>query len=472
MRYYFFAVLILNLSLALASPRLAAQQGTPLPAHASAASTSAVSAQAVSAQAPATESAAALSLERLREMALEKSPALRSAMLETDSTVLAEKIRSQELLPSISVRGGVGASYAIAGAAQASVTASVGVSETIYDGGKHRVLAQIDALSTLSARNAAKSAYFSALRSVDSAYYDYLEAEASVEAARADVQAAALRLELAKAKAEAGRASRTDLLQADALAATKETALSQATKVRAVARARLVALAGIAPAAAIAKVDFSAYERLVAAIAALSEAQVEAFADRAVSLSRTGNLPLAAAAIARERAEKEAELAKLTNAPNVSASFSYGLGYGVAAGLDLGTPSLSLSATLAIAPWSAAATSKKADIAVSRAFLAQAEIQSSQDLAVRETIYGLCAAARALGSSALSLDYSNGNYEGVLERFKRSVASSTELSEAEALASGARKGLIGARYALLRLASELSLAAGMEDEGLLARLLP
>ena len=75
-------------------------------------------------------------------------------------------------------------------------------------------------------------------------------------------------------------------------------------------------------------------------------------------------------------------------------------------------------------------------------------------------------------SSAKALDYAQSNYENVLEQFKLSSATTSDLSTAEALVSADETALITARYGFLSDLSALAVLAGLEDTSKLAALVP
>jgi outer membrane protein TolC len=413
---------------------------------------------------------AALGLGQLRAMALERSTALGAALLSTDAALLQERIDSRKLLPSIDARAGGGLSYDLGGGLGSSASLSVGVGQTVYAGGKLRIQAAIDSLATARAREEARAAASAALGEVDAAYYAYLEAEASVEAAQGDLAAAQARLELAKAKSELGVISKVDLLEAEADAASRDTALSQAGKTLALARAKLASITGSAPGAVYAQVDHGPYDALAGRLAAVSDVEAETLAARLAARAGAVNPDLAAARIAAQKAGREADLAARQYWPQVSASYSHSMGYGSGPGFSAGSGSLSIFASLSIAPWGAADVKKSAEISASRARLGIEEAERGLDLELREAVYGCLAASRAIRSSSLALEFAETYYSSVLELYSLSMTSADKLSEAEALVSSGRKGLIAARYDLIGLVAGLGRSVGVEEDGLLLSL--
>ena len=128
-----------------------------------------------------------LTLAKASELALARSKTLQQALLSVDSSLLAEKTQSYETLPQASLSLGGGLSYPTSSGAtvadSASVSVSLSLSHTIFDGGKNAVLAAIDKLGTKSAREEARAAYLNVIESTEKAYYAVLEAQAGMEAA-------------------------------------------------------------------------------------------------------------------------------------------------------------------------------------------------------------------------------------------------------------------------------------------------
>lgn len=403
-----------------------------------------------------------LSLGELRDLALARSSALHTALLSTDEAALAEKRLSQELLPSIQASASSGATLSQTGSLVPSVSASISATQLIWDGGKFGIEAAIDALSTKAARASARSALIAAEADVDSAYYSVLEAEAGIAAADQDLAAAKDRLALAQARADAGIASRVDLLSARSEAATAQTSLVQARRDGAISRARLASLTGIDPASELSEVDSAKVDVFAARLAALDAAQIQALADRLVNLAKASNPDMNAASLASEAAAKQVDLARKDALPSISAQASQSLGWYPSTGSLSSTPSLGLQASLSIAPWTIASAVKNAQIESQKAAIASEESARTVELDLRESLFNLIAAAEAVGSDKLALDYAAESYAAVLETYKRSATSASSLSDAAALVGTARKELIGARYGLLQ---ELSSLVALVGEG-------
>ena len=313
--------------------------------------------------APARAAAGGLTLEEARERALARSIPLQKALLSVDSAALAQKTRFHDLLPTLSVSAGASVGYPTQTGVAGS--GSVSASQTFYDGGRYRILAAIDRLDSEAAREQARAAWFTAVETVESAYYTALEAAANVEAARGDLEAAALHEELARAQLEIGTITRSAYLKTESEKASKETALSQARRSLAVAGAKLASLTGLAPLAApleLAGVDSDSTEALAARLAALSAA---ATADLLAKLSQAASSrgpTIAAAALAADKAARQTRLAARDAWPRVSASWSHGLSLTEADGLDDRGGTVALSLSLPLNTWTTRASVDSAGI--------------------------------------------------------------------------------------------------------------
>ena len=424
--------------------------------------------------ADAAASAASMSLAAARELALARSKSLKQATLAVDASLLEEKGARYGALPDASLAlkgaldyaGGAGASLADA----AAVSATLSVSQTIYDGGAEAILLAIDKLATKSAWQAARAAYFDALLSIDQAYYGVLEAKAALEAAQSDLAASKARQDITQAKFDSGMVIRASLMEAQAETASKETALSQARKGLAVAKSSLKSLTGTdaQPAA----VDQASYQGAMDRLIGMGEADAAALIAALRASAAANNPDLAAASIAAETAAKEIEQAKAGYAPTLAAAWSHTASYSAAAGLDPasgGALSLSLSIPLDYPATRNAVEAKS--IGAAKASLASQAASDSLELDIESDLYGLVSSASSIVSSAKALDYAESNYAAKLELFKLSRASSPDLSDAQLLVSSSRSALISARYTFLKGLSALRCLVGMEEGALFLSML-
>ena len=143
-----------------------------------------------------------------------------------------------------------------------------------------------------------------------------------------------------------------------------------------------------------------------------------------------------------------------------------------ASGLSLGAGSVSLTASFDLDVWKMANDVATASLAASGAAIDGTEAARVLALDIEVAVNELLGAARAIASSAKALEYAESNHDDVLERFRLSSASASDLSAALALVSAGRTALIGARYDFLSYLSSLRGLAGLEGEEGVVGLVP
>lgn len=449
---------------ALIAAGTAGAETTPIPAAAG-------TAIAVS-PAAAAAGAGPVTLEKARSLALAASSTLQRALLDVDAARLTEKTQSYSVLPSLSASAGAALDYPTGSKALIDgLTTSVGLSATatLYDGGKSAILSAIDSIATDIARASARSTYFTVLEDCDDAFYGVLESAASVQAARDALDAARAHQDLAQARFDVGIITRGDLLEIQAETASDESALATALKDLAVAKAKLASLTGLSTGAALEGVDETYYDALMARFAGLSDTQVDGLAAKLVAIAEKNSPSLAQARLASGKAQRSVDAARADYLPSVATSWSQSLSYGRSAGSLAGSGSLGLTATIPLDWWTTKTAVDSAAVAARQAGLDLAETGRGLDLDLRSAVYDCIALAQAFASSSKAQSYAQSHYDGVLEQYKLSSASSSDLSDAEALLSSDKTLLIKARYEfLVGLSSLRSLVASESDDLIVA----
>lgn len=409
--------------------------------------------------------ASGLSLAKARELALAKSPALAKAELAVDQAGLAKQAQDYGALPSLAATATGSAGYGSGSSLADSLAASakISASATVFDGGKNAALSKKYGLAAEAARESLRSARISLIGSVDSAFFAVLEAQASVEAASSDLAAARLRLQIAQAKVDAGSLSKADYLQTESETASYETALIKAKKSLSSGRAKISSLTALPASTELEQVDFAGYAALIAKLAAIDGAGLDAFVSELVSMAKAASPSLSSYALAASQARMSLDAAKSAYLPSVSAGVSQSFA-AAAGGQASATGSLSLSASMSLDLWTTKNAVDQAKAAVKAAELDAADGGTSLELDVSQAAYEWVASALAISSSAKALEYAQTNYENVLEKFKLSSATASDLSTAEALVSTDKTALISARYAFLSNLSTLRGLLGLEDE--------
>jgi outer membrane protein TolC len=418
----------------------------------------------------------ALSLQQTRALTLSRSATLHSAQLAVDAASLAAQAQGYAALPSISLSGGGSWDYESVPAPTltdtSSVSAALSASQTLFDGGKILALVKKYGFATEAARESLRSTRISLLDQADSAYFAVLGAQASVDAAASDLDAARLRQSIAQAKIDAGSLSKSAYLQTEADTAGYETSLILARKTLASAKAKLASLTGRPATTSIEQVDFTSYAGLLARLSSLDEAAIDKVAAAVSSLTRTNSPDLANYALSSEQAKLGVTIAKTAYLPTVTAGVSQSFVYGSPVAILGSTGSISLTASMSLDLWNTRNAVDSAAIAAQQADLGGSQGATDLELSVVQALYEWISSAASIGSASKALDYARSNYENVLEEFKLSSATTSDLSTAQALVSVDETALISARYAFLSDLSALRSLAGLEDDAPLLAAVP
>ncbi|MDR1588391.1 MAG: TolC family protein [Treponema sp.] len=419
-----------------------------------------------------------LSLEQARALALSNSRSLAKYGLAVRSGVLDERSQLYANLPSLSL--GASASVNLwnaEGTPQENLLdtfnagASVSVSQKIFEGGKSLVLRAINSINTEMARKDALAEYFNVLASADSAYYAVLEAAANLEETEAAMETAVLSLSIAEVRQQSGMIGPGDYLKALADKEARETSRNQARRNLALNAAKLKSLTGFGETPRPSPVDFDAYEETIRRLAAIGDEETEAmYAEfRAVLAAR--NPSLAKAGLAGTRAEKNLSLTKRDYSPSLSASFSTGIGYTPPNGVETNSGRLSLSGSIPLDYWVTAANVEKSRIARDSAALDYLDAESSLETELQSALLDAIAQAGSVVSSRRAWEYAEKHFEYIMELYRLSHNSVSELSDASALLSTSRGQHIRAQYGFLGALSGLRSLGAIEDEEELIKLL-
>ena len=406
-----------------------------------------------------------LTREEASRLAVERSATLKRAGLGVEAASLSQQAQGFAALPTLEVAGS-GSLDTSSGAPlddRLGATVGVTVSGTLYDGGQNRALTAKAELATRSARETYRSARLSLLGNVDAAFYAVLQNQASVEAARGDLAAAQLRLRIAQAKVNAHILSQSDYLQTQSEAASYELTLNTDKKNLASARAKLASLTG-RPAVSLNPVDFARYDSLRLRLMGLEEDPWNRMAVAVKQVVKANNPGTQTVALAHDQAGLAVDAANAEFVPTLSA------GYAVSTPLSPAgySPAVSGSVTLT-ASWNLDWWVVKNAVDSAKIALRQAEFDIDQsavdlELSVDQALLEWVASARAIDSAAQALAYAAANYDNVLEKFKLSSVTASDLSQAEALVSTVKTTLINAQYTFLADLTALRTYAGLETD--------
>ena len=414
-----------------------------------------------------------LTLAEARKLALASSRTLASLGLSADSAVIDERLQRYESFPALSLSASASvAAPGIGGnsvADTATTGVSAGVTQTVFSGGKNSILASIDRLATLIAREKARSGYFGVLDSIDAAWYSLLQAYATKESAESSIASNQISLEIAKARREIGAVSVSDYLEAESNAESARATLGQAMRDVSIYSMKVASLTGLNKIPEIDRTDFSAYESLVASLSSCTDATVDSIVARVRDAALANNPDLASARLSRDKADKAVKEAATGYLPTVTAGVSTGLDYTALDGLSDPQVKFSITGNIPLNGWVTASSVDKSRIAARQSAMSLDETARNLDINLATAVYGCVAEARSIVSSAKALEYAEKHYEGKLELYKLAAASVTDLSDAATLVSSNKGALIKARYAfLLSLTTVRSLGAFDSDDAVLA----
>jgi outer membrane protein TolC len=419
-------------------------------------------------------SAWALTLEEARTLALANSRSLAKYHLAVQSGVLDEKAQTFANLPTLSLGASASTGLWAAGGAFSDplaafrAGANLGLSQTIFEGGRSLVEKAIARLSTESARQDALAAYFSVLDEVDGAYYAELEAAADLEAAESALRTADLALSMAEVRHAAGMITGGDYLKALSEKETGETTRNQARRNLSLCAMKLRGVVGLADASGAQELDFSGYEALIGRLGAMTDGEADALYGELQAVVRASNPSLARAGISRVKAEQNLSLARRSFSPSVGVSFSTGLNYTRGGGAELSGGSVTISGSVPLDIWAKANSVARSRLALDTAALDFRIAGVSLETELQSALFDAITQAGSAGSSCRALEYAEKHFEYVMERYRLSQSSVSELSDASALVSASRGRFIKARYGFLRSLSALrSLGAFGDEEKLL-----
>ena len=421
-----------------------------------------------------------ISLEEVRTLALLNSRTLLKANLNLQNLALTDKSRNYTYLPSLSL--GASASMNLwntNGSPPVSnpfdtfnAGASASISESItFQSGRGLIDKAINEITSESARKDAQAEYFNVLDSVDSAYYAVLEAMATLEAEEQSLVSSIASLTMAEIRQSSGMLSAGDYLKALADKESRENSRNQARRSLNLAITKLKALTGQSQMPEPEQIDFSGYSSLINRLGSIPDDEADLIYGNFLNLVFQSNPSYIKAGLADQRAEKNLTMAKLGFAPTLSASFSTGMNYTLKNGFELSAGRLALTLNIPMDFWALANNVEKSQISRESAALdfISTEIQLATD--VQSAMINIIGNAESVLSGRRSLEYAEKHYEYVMERYRLSQSSVTELGDASSVLISSRNSLIRAQYGFLQSLSRLRSLAAIADEERLVDLL-
>jgi outer membrane protein TolC len=422
-----------------------------------------------------------ISLEDVRSLALANSRSLAKYTMAVKSAELDEKIQGYANLPSLSLGLSAGTTVwgpqgMAANSLQDNLSAGVSfsLSQRLWDGGKGAVLKVINSISTQIARLDALKDYFSVINAADTAYYGVLEASAAMESAEKSLETTVLSLSIAQIRYENRILNIGDYLQAQAKKEEAETARNQARRNLLVNRSKLAVLTGmdVKNLPELVPVDFSGYGELLQRLAALDDARRDALGSSLWKTASTQNPDYVKAGLTSRSADESIRLSQKDYMPSLSASLSSGLNYSIAGGLEPSSGRLSLSGSIPLDFWVTAANVEKRRMAKDQAALDYRDAELNLAIDLQTILLDLSAGAGSVLSSQRACEYAEKHLEYVMELYRLSQNSLSELSDAETLVSSNRRQFIQNQYAFLLNLSKLRSLLAIESEDEFIGLLP
>jgi outer membrane protein TolC len=420
-----------------------------------------------------------LTLEQARALALANSRSLAKYNLSIENSLRDEKGHFYTMLPSLSAGYNASMNYLDRdwGFVNPIDTFNSGVNfavtQKIFDGGKNSIQKAINEIATESVRKAALAEYFNVLDTVDNAYYAALEAAATLEAEESSLQSALTSLAIAEIRQANGIINQGDYLKIQAEKESRENALNQARRNLALNMTKLKAVTGYGEKTELELIDLSVYEYLIQFFAGISDEEADALYDKLWKMIAAANPSLASAAINSQRAEKSLSLARRDFSPVLSATvFSADIGYSTANGLSTaGRGGISIEGTIPLDFWVMNNKIEKSKNALDSAALdyISAEIALKTDL--QSALLNAFAYAGSILSSRRSLDYAEKHFEYIMERYRLSQSSVSDVGEASSLFINNRNSHIRAQYGFLQSLSKLRSLGAIDDEEKLVKIL-
>jgi outer membrane protein TolC len=417
-----------------------------------------------------------IDMEQARVLALAHSNSLKKYDMAIRGSILDERNHLYSMLPTVQAGYSGSVHYLkdwefVNPADTLNSGATLSLTQIIFAGGRNLIQRAIGKISTESARKDAMNEYFNVLDAVDNAYYAVLEAEATLEAEESSLETAAVSLSIAEIRRAGGMINQIDYLKAMAEKESRENARNQARRNVALCKAKFNSLTGISGAIELEPVDFNTYEDALKRLEKITDEDANALFEQLWELLLASNPSLAKAALNSQRAEKSLSLTKREYyAPTISATiFSTGVNFSTRDGFSsTSSGGVSITGKIPLDFWVMANRVERSRLARDSAALDYQNAENSLETELQSALLGAFAQAGAVLSSRRSLEYTEKHFEYVMERYRLSASSVSDIGEASLLLMTTRNSHIKACYGFLQSLSRLrSLIALFEEEKLL-----
>ena len=424
-------------------------------------------------------SAQTISLEQARTLTLANSRSLAKYNLSLRSSILDEKNQLYTMLPSLSAGYNASMNYLnkdwefVNPVDTLSAGLDFSITQKIFEGGKTFIQMAIRKIETESVRNDAMAEYFNVLDSADNAYYAVLEAAATLEAEESTLKSSLASLAIAEIRQSSGMINQGDFLKAMADKEARENSRNQARRNLSLSITKFKALAGLAGTPELEQIDFDGYGDLIQRLAGISDEDADALYNRFWNILAASNPSLTRAALNSQRAEKNLSLAKRDYSPIVSATiFSTNVHY--AAPSTFGSSSgggITIRGSIPLDFWVMNNRIEKSKIARDSTALDYISTEVNLETDLQSALLNVLAYSGSVLSSRRSLEYAEKHFEFVMERYRLSQSSISDLGDAATLLINNRNSHIRARYGFLQSLSRLRSLGAIDDEDRLIRIL-
>jgi outer membrane protein TolC len=233
-----------------------------------------------------------------------------------------------------------------------------------------------------------------------------------------------------------------------------------------------MSITGLGKLPALAPIDFNGYENLIRYLGGISDEAAAVLYGEFWKRLAAANPSLIKAGLNSRRAEQNLTRAKWDYAPTVSASVSpTGLSYSSDKGLGTSVGGFSINGRIPLDFWVMANNVEKSKIALESAALDYISQESALEIELQAALLNTIAQAGTVLSAGRSLEYAEKHFEYVMERYRLSQSSVSDLLDATALAGNSRNQLIKSRYGFLQSLSKLRSLGAVDDESILLQIL-
>jgi outer membrane protein TolC len=419
-----------------------------------------------------------ISIEQARIAALLNSKSLAQYRLNLQSSLLDEKNFLFSRLPVPSAQYSASTQYLndwelLNPFTSFIIGANLAVSQSIYEGGRHSFQKALLSIATESIRKDILSEYFNVLDAVDSAYYAVLEAAASLNAEESFLQNAYLSFSIAEIRRSNGMLNPGDYLKALADKEARENSRNQARRALSLSLTKLKMLTGISEMQELQAIDFGIYENVIQYLSAINDEEAGLIYNRFWLVLLETNPALAKAALNGQRAENNLSLSKRDYYPRINATiFSGTIRYSPNSRFtSISSGGITVAGSIPVDFWLTGNKVEKSKIAADIAALSYTVAENSLEAELQSSLLAAFSRAGSVLSSRRMLEYSENHFEFVMERYKLSQSSVSELSDASSMLINSRNNFITAHYGFLQSLSRLRSLAALELEDDLIKLL-